>query len=334
MFKALRIREILASLALTAVITASGGSIVLAQAGSPGQRGLVRGQEAIQRLGMRLPEVAARLGQTPDGLRRVFETDSSLWVDEAGELLYIDEHTVDGSSAAVEPSEPEAVAPFPLDQTFLLNSKPGSKRVIFLDFDGHVTSGTSWNSSFTGGADIVTPAFDLDGIPSSFNATEAEIVQRTWLHVAEDYAAFDVNVTTQDPGAAAITRSATSDDVYGTRSVIGPDTFYGAAGGVAYVGTFDSVGDSGKPNFVFTNNLGNGSSNAVYRAKLFAEAASHEVGHNLGLSHDGKNNADGTTSAYYYGHNGWAPIMGVGYNQAVTHWSNGDYSGANQTQDD
>ena len=33
-----------------------------------------------------------------------------------------------------------------------------------------------------------------------------------------------------------------------------------------------------------------------------------QAGHNLGLSHDGK----GSSDPYYYGHNGWAPIMGVG----------------------
>ena len=57
---------------------------------------------------------------------------------------------------------------------------------------------------------------------------------------------------------------------------------------------------------------------------------SHEVGHTVGLNHDG----DSGGSAYYEGHNGWAPIMGVGYYASVTQFSKGEYTSANNTQDD
>ena len=57
---------------------------------------------------------------------------------------------------------------------------------------------------------------------------------------------------------------------------------------------------------------------------------SHEVGHTLGLSHDGVTGGP----EYYEGHNGWASIMGVGYYQELTQWSSGQYSGASNTQDD
>jgi hypothetical protein len=61
--------------------------------------------------------------------------------------------------------------------------------------------------------------------------------------------------------------------------------------------------------------------------------ASHELGHNLGLGHDGT-----STQGYYAGHGSgytdWAPIMGVGYNAHVTQWSKGEYAYANNTQDD
>jgi len=69
-------------------------------------------------------------------------------------------------------------------------------------------------------------------------------------------------------------------------------------------------------------------------ATLNAEAASHEFGHNLGLSHDGE--TDG--SSYYSGHGSglvdWSPIMGNSYSRNVTQWSQGGYSGANNPEDD
>ena len=37
-------------------------------------------------------------------------------------------------------------SPFNFADTFLLNSNPGATHTIYLDFNGHVTSGTAWNS--------------------------------------------------------------------------------------------------------------------------------------------------------------------------------------------
>lgn len=100
------------------------------------------------------------------------------------------------------------------------------------------------------------------------------------------------------------------------------------AGGVAYVNVFGaSYYADYSPALVYANNLG------PDFPPYIAEAASHEMGHNLGLSHDG------TSSSSYYGGHGsgwlsWGPIMGGSYGQNVTQWSRGEYSGANNTQDD
>eukprot|EP01032_Pedospumella_encystans_P002174 gene2174-2548_t len=37
---------------------------------------------------------------------------------------------------------------YPADQTFLLHSRKSSKRKIYLDFNGHTTTGTAWNTSY------------------------------------------------------------------------------------------------------------------------------------------------------------------------------------------
>ena len=58
--------------------------------------------------------------------------------------------------------------PYPLGDTFLLHSDPSASKVIYLDFDGHTTTGTIWNSSY--GTPIVTPPYSFEGDSSFSNA--------------------------------------------------------------------------------------------------------------------------------------------------------------------
>ena len=210
----------------------------------------------------------------------------------------------------------------PLADTFRLQSNPGADHTIFLDFDGHVTKGTYWN----GGDRLVTHAFSRDG-DAGFSDAELGVVQGVWQRVAEDFLPFEVNVTTRDPGAAALSKGGAGDDAWGVRIAVGGswrDWFGHSAGGVAYVGSFNFRDDT--PAFVFSENLGNSEKNV-------AEAVTHEAGHALGLRHDGTQ-----SQGYYTGHGtgatGWAPIMGVGYYRELTQWSRGEYAGANEKEDD
>lgn len=285
--------------------------------------GLARGQEAINKLADRLPAVALKYGKTPNELRRLFLEDPTLWIDNTDSLFYVDEGTNETQDFDSASATTEQAAPFPYSQTFQLHSRPGSSRVIYLDFNGHVTSGTGWNANYTGGEPINSAPFSIDTDPTTFNQQELDAIQYIWQRVAEDYAPFDVNVTTQDPGDDAIIRSSSSDLLYGTRAVISPTNFTGSnIGGIAYVGVFNYTGSYYKPAFVMSSNLSNNEKN-------IAEATSHEVGHNLNLSHDGT-----SSNSYYSGHGDWAPIMGAGYYKSVTQWSKGEYPGANQFQDD
>lgn len=132
-----------------------------------------------------------------------------------------------------------------------------------------------------------------------------------------------MDVTTQEPDAEAINRSGPTDQAYGTRVVLTSSETTCGCGGVAYVGVFDHYGTTYSHSYyqpAFVYNSG---------AKAAAEAASHEAGHNLGLSHDGTRRV-----GYYDGHAGWAPIMGVGYYEPLSQWSKGEYSGANNKEDD
>jgi PKD repeat protein len=292
-----------------------------------------RGAAILDSLGRRLPEVAAWYGKSVDELTQIVLQDKTAWIDRRGHLLYAcelddplpDEGEGERDRGRAKSSAPIANGPFSLDQTFALHSRPGATKVIYLDFNGHITSGTYWNSGFRGGAEIITPPYDIDGDTSSFSATELERIQYIWQRVAEDYAPFDVDVATQEPNIESLRRTSSNDENYGVRVAIGGSSsdWYGAsAGGIAYTGSFNW--DSDTPCFVWKAQLGNGNE------KYVAEAASHEAGHTLGLSHDGQ--TDG--SAYYAGHGSWAPIMGNSYGKDVTQWSRGEYTAANNTEDD
>ena len=283
----------------------------------------LRGNDAVSALGTQLPAVAAWYRMSPQRLADMLRNDTTAWLDRDGRLFFVETRAPTASAAASTQSAPEQ-APFPLSQTFYLHSKPGSSRVIYLDFVGATVSGSAWSSST-----INAPPYDIDGDPSTFSTTELQYIQLAWQRVSNDYAAFDVDVTTEAPAAGVIERTNSSDQIYGTRAVI-TDNVFGACnnscGGIAYVGVFDDSSQHEKyqPAWIFEK----------ANDKDIAEAVSHEVGHNLGLSHDGQT----PNTSYYAGHGsgatGWAPIMGVGYYQELTQWSKGEYPNANNTEDD
>ena len=247
--------------------------------------------------------------------------------DETGGVLYADTHTVDsaGTEAIAGSTEVSAIAP---EDTFRLHSRPGAAKVVFLDFDGHTITGTIWNSA-AGIDPFFAKPYDTDGFPGTFNGSELSSIQEIWHRIAEDFAPFNIDVTTEDPGDFG----STTGRLLITHSVdaTGTSMPYSSAGGVAYVGVFGSNSyQNYSPALVYYNNLGGGFPTYV------AEAASHEFGHNIGLSHDGR--SDPYNEGYYKGHGAgyvsWAPVMGIGYTKNVTQWSKGEYASANNQQDD
>ncbi len=292
----------------------------------------LRGEEAVTALGGKLAEVAAWYGMTPQAFASMLRQDRHAWLDRQGRLNYVDDFGPPPEQAEGATGGTAAAASLPsLDQTFKLHSRPGASRVIYLDFDGHALSNSAWNQSY-GLAAIDGKPFDTDGNPGGFSSAELERIQYIWQRVAEDYAPFDVDVTTEEPLPDAMARSGSGDTTFGMRVVITKDwTALTASpcgcGGFAYVGVFDDTSEYYKPAWVFYDRLAGGNE------KYVAEAISHESGHTLGLSHDGS-----STTSYYQGHGsgatGWAPIMGVGYYKELVQWSKGEYPNANQFQDD
>lgn len=197
-------------------------------------------------------------------------------------------------------------------QVPVLNSYPSAAAVLFLDFDGHIVSGTNWN--------IEGPVYCG---PSNLDTAQmTEIYNR----VAEDYRPFNINVTTDSATYAAAPIDARMRIVLTITS-----DWYGKAGGVAYTNSF--IWGNNTPCFVFT-------ALHKYKIKNIAEAASHEAGHTLGLRHQAMydstckkitdyNNGAGS------GTTGWAPIMGIGYyrNNTTWHYGPNPYGCANEQDD-
>ena len=316
--------------ALVGATVTTGATVAVAQPDDD----RIGGSAAVEKLGPRLAEVARRLGMTAPELAQQFLRDQSLFLDHRDDLLYVDP-PASGADAAAPASDPAGIAP--TSDAFTLHSVANAQRVIYLDFTGHTVANTAWNAK-TGG-DCYADGYDTEGGPTVFTESERSAIISIWARVAEDYRPFAIDVTTQDPGVEAIRRTSSTDYQFGARALIthskslcpNGKTVYASVcssgcGGVAYVGVYDRVNatqpDYYQPAFVFQNGVGAG-------AKNLAEATSHEVGHNLGLSHDGS-----PTSGYYSGHGSWAPIMGTGYYKAITQWSRGEYAGATQSQDD
>ena len=258
-----------------------------------------------------------------------------LRVNDFGEIYYADTFLPPeaGPSDLGEPVIGEAIAE---SEIFLLHSRPGSSNVLYLDFDGHVITGTRWNSgnpSSTGIDPHPALPFDPSGndLPdptvANFTSDELNRIGQIWHRMAEDYAPFDIDITTEEPDVFTNTtgRVLFTHDI----DANGNDMPAVDAGGVAWINVFGSSSyvTLYSPALVYYTNL---YTNQHGDATLNAEAGSHEFGHNIAMGHDGP--------GYYAGHGTglirWGPIMGGSYQDHVSQWSKGEYDGADNTEDD
>lgn len=170
------------------------------------------------------------------------------------------------------------------------SSRPGASSALYLDFDGHALP--NW----------------LNYQNARVNAYQrTDLIDDIWRIVAEDFAPFNVNVTTVLPTNKPFQRVAIGNEVNNWV----PENFTG-------------IGADGEGAWVFADAFANGS-----LLQELGNTTSHEAGHAYGLSH----HTAGQTE-YFNGGNAWTPIMGNNYSADRHLWYAGETRNGQSVQND
>lgn len=236
--------------------------------------------------------------------------------------------------------EPSPANPYPavaessaVDGLPILHSNPSSSKTVHLNFRGNVIT-SDW--IFNEGQNIKgleTYAFDFDNDASHFGAVDQSMIQQIWAIVAEDFAPFDIDVTTDYSGGygngLAVNVAMGDTNMNGTLRT-GTARLDGFVNGVdlpAIIPTQnirremaihlieEDYGVSYKPDekiilhYMDTRMLDIG--------MAIGNTVSHESGHFFGMQHDRALNGD----EYDRGTDAWTPLMGTNLSHDRSTWS-------------
>jgi hypothetical protein len=201
-----------------------------------------------------------------------------------------------------------------------LQSNSGARKTIYLDFNGHATG--HWlprRRHRSPGFTLDRPESREDDAYSRINRTEAAMIEHVWVTVAEDFAAFDVNVTTRRPENGNFDRVAIGGEQ--------PPWLDSALGGHR---SYDNdVAWVWPESFRAYNPTASNLRNQQDFAVLVGNVASHEQGHELGLDHKSESGTRLLTTGesvnfrkeYSDDDSDWNPIMGDCLNSQCTIWT-------------
>lgn len=214
-------------------------------------------------------------------------------------------------STAVTSSEPELEAAEEEIAIPILNTNPDSSRVIFVDFDGHLLPPTG----VTGGQERqLDPWIASESSYTTYFNRVAAYFSSLDVNITTDVAVFDAVPSTQRTRLIPTV----SSGWYSNSSALG----------IAIVGSFSSSSEF--PAIIFADRI---ISDFGPMTSSGIQASVHELGHSLGLNHDGRGRSSYHTGSYASGYT-WLPIMGSGSNYNLMQWTQGDYDQSNRFQDD
>eukprot|EP00798_Chlamydomonas_sp_ICE-L_P002671 gene2671-12774_t len=186
--------------------------------------GTAHGKVLPNALGDKLPAVAKAYDMSVAAFVQEASHDEHLTVDTQGNMFHAcagydndDEddtrrHLMEGNHK-LEPKRAAthrslvAEVDYRATTVFKLHSKPGAKKIIFLDFDGHTIPGTSkWARNFNSRSPIICNPYhlisDANGT-STFDQEGLDGMLTIFNIVAEDFSPWAVDVTIEDPGPMA-----------------------------------------------------------------------------------------------------------------------------------
>jgi hypothetical protein len=292
---------------------------------TPPMEGAMRGPDAARAIRAK----HAREGKSSadaESLVRVLELDESAWVTADGQVFFSDLafHETPGPGGADGGSSGTSTGAPPIPDGYteagipIHHSNPGSMFKLYMDFDGDFLFSPEWGMF---GRNLQGYSIDFDR--STFNHQEQDHISRVWGRVAEDFAPFDIDVTTERP--VELQRGHPDErnvlwSIFTTTSSAGFPSF---VAGVSLFNLGYMPFGTRTPTFTFFNTIG------TLDHDMMADVATQENGHMFGLLHDGLLFPSGGRLEYYEGHGSgptsWGPVMGAPIRRNVTQWSLADY---------
>ena len=189
----------------------------------------------------------------------------------------------------------------------VLNSLPNAPKTLYLDFDGDFQK--VWNRTDETPQQyrsVSVGEFNIDG-QAGISDAEATAIRKIWETVADDYAPFNINVTTVAPASfqngtalrVVMAGDCTAQLVTGrnTSLTVSGDRFISdGAGGLVDTSGYASIGSfsDAEPNVVYvfakymsTWNMVDSEGHSRDLRAIIGTTASHEAGHSFGLVHHG-----------------------------------------------
>src|SRR5262249_16624158 len=203
------------------------------------------------------------------------------------------------------------IQPLPPPTPPALRSNPRAYAKLYLDFDGHRAD----NGNFT-------PVFDRDGDRTTFSAAELDVIRDIHARVSEDFAPFNLDVTTILPSDFS--------NGHALRVAIGGswrDWYHTPAGGLGPVSAFTNAAENLV--WVFSDDASS--------SRDIADTVSHEAGHGFGPAPQSAYHANGNLLQEYNNNGGsflTAPIMGNPSRAQYSRWWYGTTTSATTFQDD